>query len=165
MILWCCSMLERDLVPVLNQSSALTVDRKTVVWTKKSNLPGSILWHLGYGQPMMKSYSSYPAKEGDHIQSYGIYLWAVLFPCGAGESAKFVPRICLITELQRELKSTVWVCFLVLFNLLMKKRSKKSVWLLTSSWVFWGSPLQLMHLMCLETHFVLSLLKTVTVLH
>lgn len=130
------------------------------VWTKKLNLPGSILWHKGCGQPMMKSCSSYPPKEGDHIQSYGIYLWAVFFPCGAGESAKPLPRTCLITELQRQLKSTVWVCFLALFNLLMKKRPKRSVWLFISGCVYWGSALQLMHLMCLEIRFVLSLLKT-----
>lgn len=63
---------------------------------------------------MMKSYSSHPPKEGDHIQSYRIYLWAAFFSCGAGESAKPVPRTCLITELQRQLKSgfASWRCLI-----------------------------------------------------
>lgn len=124
------------------------------VWTKKLNLPGSILWHLGYGQPMMKSYSSYPPKEGDHIQSYGIYL-----PCDAGESAKLVPRTCLITEQQRQLKSTVWVASW--HCLICWWRGQRGVFDYLSLVVFIeGSALQLMHLTCLETHFVLSLLKT-----
>jgi len=141
--------------------------QKGCVCTRNFNVPGSILWHWGYGQPMTVSYNSYSPKEGGHIQSV---LWDLSLCCVfpwqcQGECwqacAKPLPRICLIIELQKQLKSTVWDCFLVLINLLMWKWPKRNVWLFISGYpVYWGSALQLMHLMHFETHFVLSLLKT-----